>query len=115
MEEDFEHSGIDRRFPAEVELTTYRILQEALTNTARHAGVKALSVKVQADDAVLSLDVSDEGVGFDPAMTLRSTVGNGLTGIRERIELLGGLFTLDSAPGIDTHLKAELPLDGENV
>ncbi len=111
---DFEHSGIDRRFPAEVELTAYRIVQEALTNAARHADVDALAVKVQADDAVLSLDVSDEGVGFDTAVTLRSKDSNGLSGIRERIELLGGLFTLDSAPGIGTQLIAELPLNGEN-
>jgi len=110
----YEHSGLDRRFPPEVETTAYRIVQEALTNVARHAGVDGVTVRVQAGHDGLSLHVLDDGVGFDSARALANNHSNGLAGMRERAILLGGRLILDSTPGVGTHLIAELPLDGAN-
>ncbi len=106
----FEHSGLERRFPAEVETAAYRIVQEALTNVARYAGVNEVAVRVTADEEKLCVEVEDEGVGFDPMSALGAGSTFGLVGMHERAILLGGQLTLDSAPGRGTRLKAELPV-----
>ncbi|RME47320.1 MAG: GAF domain-containing protein [Chloroflexi bacterium] len=106
----FEHSGLERRFSAEVETAAYRIVQEALTNVARYAGVNEVAVRVTADEEKLYVEVEDEGVGFDPMSALGAGSTFGLVGMHERAILLGGQLTLDSAPGRGTRLKAELPV-----
>lgn len=107
---DFKHGGLeDRRFPPEVETAAYRTVQEALTNSARHAGAKRVTVRVVAGDDVLTVSVEDDGKGFDPDAVPAGT-SSGVTGMRERASLLGGRFTLESAFGAGTRLTAELPL-----
>ena len=106
----FSHSGIDRRFGPDVETAAYRVIQEALTNVARHASSEAALVRVQATDGRLCVEVSDEGIGFDGGDLDPST--HGVLGMRERLTSLGGSFSLDSAPGRGTVLRAELPIDG---
>ena len=106
----FEHSGLDRRFPTGVETTAYRIVQEALTNVARHAGVQDATVRVTADEEMLHICVEDRGVGFDPEEALRAGGTLGLAGMRERVALLEGAFTLESAPGKGTRVIAALPI-----
>jgi PAS domain S-box-containing protein len=107
----FNHLGIEgERFPREVETTAYRIVQEALTNVARHAGVKSASVRLWARGEVLEVQVEDTGSGFDPATALAAGKSSGLAGMRERAVLLGGQLTIDSAPGAGTRLIAVLPL-----
>jgi PAS domain S-box-containing protein len=103
---DFQLTGLDSRLPAEVETAAYRILQEALTNVARHAGVGAVVVQVRHEDGKLFLAVEDKGVGFRTA-TVRGT--SGLSGMGERVRLLGGQLTIDSQPGAGTRLIAMLP------
>lgn len=87
----------------------FRIVQEALTNVARHAGARALHVRLAQRDDRLAIRIADDGRGFDPEQP-RARSSFGLIGIRERAEMLGGCCTLRSAPGQGTTLDIELPL-----
>jgi signal transduction histidine kinase len=106
----FEQQHLEQRFPPEVETTAYRIIQEALTNIARHAGVDEAAVRLRADQSALYLLVQDAGPGFDlPAMLARGqTVG--LVNMQERAALLGGWVKIDSGSGSGTQVSAALPL-----
>ncbi len=105
---DLRHHGLDRRFAPAVEIGAYRVIQEALTNVARHAGSSAANVHLLADDAILTVVIRDQGNGFDPVTTPSS---GGVSGIRERVELLGGSVGFETAPGAGVAVTAELPLD----
>jgi PAS domain S-box-containing protein len=109
---DLRHNGLDRRFPAAVEITAYRVVQEALTNVVRHSGARSASVQVWADDDTLTLAIRDEGHGFDPRLS-RGT--GGLSGMRERVEFLHGTLTVDTAHEQGTLVAAELPLHDGSV
>ncbi|MBC8446936.1 MAG: PAS domain S-box protein [Chloroflexi bacterium] len=106
----FEHHGLEGRFAPEVETAAYRIVQEALTNVARHAGVSEVMVRLWANQDTLGVQIEDQGTGFDPEAALASGATNGLAGMRERPVLLGGQLTVESAPGAGTRVTAELPL-----
>jgi signal transduction histidine kinase len=109
----FQHIGLEgRRFHSEIETACYRIVQEALTNAARHGGVKEVTVQVWAEQETLFLQIADSGVGFDPRSVLAHIASSGLTGMRERAVLLGGRLAVESAPGAGTRVLAELPLEG---
>jgi PAS domain S-box-containing protein len=110
---DFRHEGLGGRFAPTTETAAYRLVQEALANVARHAGVSEVSVRVWVQGDGLHLQIEDEGVGFDPEAALVSGAAAALTGMWERVQLLGGKLTIDSAPGEGTHVKAELPLAAE--
>ncbi|MBI3974289.1 MAG: GAF domain-containing protein [Chloroflexi bacterium] len=105
----FQHAGLDRRFAAPVELAAFRIVQEALTNAARHAGVDEVSVMVRAEDGQLRLAIVDAGRGFDFSTVRASRLTSGLAGMQERAALLGGAVTVTSAPDAGTRILAELP------
>ncbi|MEA2722761.1 MAG: hypothetical protein QOH59_532, partial [Gemmatimonadales bacterium] len=108
----FEQHGLEeRRFDAEIEITAYRIIQEALTNVARHAGVRRASVRVWATSEVLRLQIEDLGAGF--SLHSHSSGGVGLTGMRQRATIAEGRLTIDSSPGAGTRITAELPLGDE--
>ena len=110
----FEHMHVDnKRFSHEVETAVYRITQEALTNVARHANVNWATVRLWSTDKILAVQIEDHGDGFDSYSTLKEETTNGLSGMRERVLLLGGHFTLESNPGSGTRLMAELPIDTE--
>jgi PAS domain S-box-containing protein len=98
------------RFSPSIEIAIYRIAQEALTNASRHAGVDQVRVTLQADDNQLTLEISDTGAGFWPEAVLTTQRSTGLSGMRERVRLLGGSLTIDSAPGQGTRLTACLPV-----
>jgi signal transduction histidine kinase len=108
----FVQSGLERRFRPEIEMATYRIVQETLTNVARHAGVARADVRARADREKLRLTIRDQGHGFDPDTALAGGARAGLIGMRERALLLGGKLSLASAPGAGARLTLELPLDG---
>lgn len=103
-----EHEGLDRRFPAEIETAAFRIVQEALTNVARHAGVTEATVRAWADAATLHVQIEDRGRGFDTGVI--ASASSGLSGMRERARFLGGRLSVESAPGGGTRLHAELPV-----
>jgi len=107
---DFNQAGLERRrFQPEIETAAYRIVQEALTNVARHAKVERAEVNIRADDSMLRIEVRDAGIGFPSGSVITSNTG-GLSGMRERATMLGGQVIVDSAPGGGTLLTAELPL-----
>ena len=102
--------GIDRRFSPMLELVVYRIIQEALTNVARHAETSEVTVRVWTETDQLHVLVEDRGRGFDPA-ALDPYRSSGLSGMSERVALLGGTLTIASAPGAGTSIRAALPLN----
>jgi PAS domain S-box-containing protein len=106
----FEQNGLERRFPAAVETAAYRIVQEALTNVARHAAVRTATVRLWLDQDRLCLQIADQGVGFDFEAARTAGTSHGLSGMLERALLLGGRLTVESRPGAGTHLTAELPI-----
>jgi signal transduction histidine kinase len=106
----FACTGLERRFPSEIETAAYRIVQEALTNVVRHAGVKDATVRIHATPGRLSIEIFDRGCGFDPAAALADHTRSGLAGMRERATLLGGQVVVESSAGSGTLLRAELPL-----
>ena len=106
----FTHSGMDRRFLPAIEISAYRILQEALTNVARHAGVRDVAVRVLVADNAIYLHIEDCGRGFDMQALLQNPVSSGLTGLYERATLIGGSLHIESKSGKGTRLSAELPL-----
>jgi signal transduction histidine kinase len=95
-------------------LCVYRFLQEGLSNAARHAGGAPATVEVRVGAAAVTARVRDEGPGFDPAAvpTVRPDGGEGLAGLRDRAESIGGVLEVDSAPGAPTVLTLTLPLEG---
>jgi signal transduction histidine kinase len=105
----FHHANLDRRFPAEIETAAFRIVQEALTNVARHASVARVRVEVTAEATRLRVVVEDEGPGFDVGAA-HAGASSGLAGMRERARLLGGRLTIDSRPNAGTRLALVLPL-----
>ncbi len=111
----FNHSGLEgKRFAPQLETAAYRIVQEAMTNVARHAGVKQVMIDVCSDQDTLSIEIEDKGVGFDAGAAMRAGRASGLTGIRERTMLLGGTLKLESAPGTGTSVTVEFPLGGSS-
>jgi PAS domain S-box-containing protein len=103
----FRHRGVGDRYGAETEMAMFRIVQEALTNVARHAGVREARVELERDEGFLVVRVEDEGRGFAHDTAAAS---GGLTGMRERARLLGGALTIASAPGRGTRLRAAVPV-----
>jgi signal transduction histidine kinase len=93
--------------PPEVEITTFRIYQELVTNILRHSRAEHVSVELYRSDGHLVLAVEDDGVGFAPA---ERPAGAGLVGIQERAALVDGHVDVDSEPGMGTHVHLEIPL-----
>ena len=106
----FQHSPMETRLPSPLETAVYRIAQEALTNVARHAGVPEVTVRLWTDGENLGVQVEDKGAGFDAVKALAARNSSGVSGMRERALLLGGEFTMETAPGSGTRLTVELPL-----
>ncbi len=107
---ELRQEGADRRFTPAVEVAAYRIVQEALTNAARHGKAEHAVVQLFADDVALTVNIRDHGLGFDATST---APGSGLGGMRERAELLGGTFEIDARPGNGVALTVELPLQDD--
>jgi PAS domain S-box-containing protein len=91
-----------------LQATVYRVLQEALTNVARHAGARSVSVRLERGAGSVELRVQDDGAGFKPGKGGRL----GLRGMRERAALLGGSVDVVSEPGAGTTITARIPVRG---
>ena len=91
--------------PEPVEVASYYVVSEALTNAAKHARASELQVDAETENGVVRLSISDDGVGgADP------TAGSGLVGLKDRVEALGGDLSISSTPGEGTALHATIPI-----
>jgi signal transduction histidine kinase len=107
VEVDLEIGIGDERLPADVETTMYRIVQEALTNIAKHADATRISILLTRKERAVVVVVEDNGGGFDPS---DANAGLGLTGMRERVTLLSGRLRVEASPDRGTTVAAEVPL-----
>ncbi len=98
--------GADRELPEEHKTCIYRMVQEAINNSARHANARTVEVVVRREPERVLFSVQDDGVGFDT----RIVRGLGMLGMEERVRRLGGHLTIDSQPGRGTLVSAELPV-----
>jgi signal transduction histidine kinase len=108
LEVDFIVMGLEERLPPPVETALYRIVQESLTNIARHAQAETASVLLERRADRVRAIVEDDGVGFDPAAAQNGRLG--LYGMRERAELLNGQLIIESTVGQGATIYVELPL-----
>jgi signal transduction histidine kinase len=97
------------RFPGSCEVTAYYVAAEAFTNAAKYANASAVDILIEAADGTLTVQVRDDGVGGADASR-----GSGLTGLRDRVEAVGGSMTLDSPAGAGTVLTALLPVTADD-
>ena len=106
---DLESSLGRARFASEVETTIYRLVQEALSNVLKHAGARRISIVLTRKGGAIVVVIEDDGRGFDPTAVGDESLG--LVGMRERVGVLGGRFTVESEPGAGgTTLVAEIPV-----
>ena len=115
IEVDFDPQELEqKRFSSEVEITIFRIVQESLTNVARHAGVEKVYVQVVAFQDTLELMIEDEGIGF-ALEEQKAGSSSGLTGMSERARLLQGEMEIQTRTGQGTRILVRLPLRQEEA
>jgi signal transduction histidine kinase len=110
IEVKFIHSGLETRLAPEIETTVYRVVQEGLTNVARHAHTSRVLVQVIVNEQLILL-VQDEGQGFSNGADFNWHQSTGLSAMRERVELVGGELTIESEPNYGTTIMAQIPLN----
>ncbi|MGB0871809.1 MAG: GAF domain-containing protein [Solirubrobacterales bacterium] len=104
---DFGQHGVSAE-ASELETTAYRLVQEAISNATKHARASLVVLRVKRDESAIEIELTDNGVGFDP-QTLEPT-GFGLMGMRERVAIVNGRLDIESRPGAGTRIHAYLPL-----
>ena len=114
LKASFTAGNFQERLPANMETELYRIVQEALTNVARHAHASQVDVILTVRDRKLIVMVEDDGHGFDPEQ-VPDTGHLGLFGMRERTEMIGGKFVIESTPGKGTTIMVEVDYDSPTV
>lgn len=108
-----EVTGEEKELPPQIEIALFRVGQEAITNIAKHAQANNVLINVEFKDSTIALEIEDDGRGFDMKILKQyadENQGVGLLGMRERIELLGGQFCIESQPGKGTRITVEVPL-----
>ncbi|MDQ6899179.1 MAG: sensor histidine kinase [Candidatus Dormibacteraeota bacterium] len=105
-------TGEPRALPAALDLSAYRIVQEAVTNALRHSGAGRLEVRIDYASSSLTLAISDDGRGASPD-SLTASAGHGLVGMRERVEIFGGRLETATSPLGGFTVRALLPLDAQ--
>jgi signal transduction histidine kinase len=113
LDAEFYVKGEERRLSSEMELTLFRIAQEALNNVRKHAEATRVVTTVEMSDSVVTMTVADNGKGFHPpTLTDHPTAAGklGLIGMHERARLLGGSLSVDSAPGEGTRVVVNVPV-----
>jgi signal transduction histidine kinase len=104
---------IDGRLPSELEIACFRVVQESITNALRHASARQITVMIVRRPTAITLEVRDNGRGFDVGATLDTSAAEGhlgFVGMRERARARGGTFQVESRPGVGTTVTVELPL-----
>ena len=108
LDVQFEREGYPERLPPDAQLTLFRVLQECLSNAARHAEAEQVKVKLAYANGKVHLAVRDDGKGFDPRHTPHGNYG--LLNMRERAMKLGGEIVIDSTPGSGAQISLTLPV-----
>jgi signal transduction histidine kinase len=106
--------GQEERLPPQVEITLFRIVQEAISNIAYHARAESTYISLEFKEKSVAVQVEDDGIGFDFSQGFSSAGAKqsvGLLGMKERAELLGGTLTIDTKPGGGTRVAVEIPVD----
>jgi signal transduction histidine kinase len=109
VEIDFGSHDVPSPPPLEISLALFRVLQEALDNSAKHSGERQFKVELFGTPGTIHLIVSDPGVGFDPKVSMKEK-GFGLTSMRDRLKMMNGAFSIDSQPKRGTKIHASVPL-----
>jgi signal transduction histidine kinase len=109
---EFKSSGLPNSLPSEISLCLFRVLQEALHNAAKHSGVKRVDVQLREESCEIHLIVSDLGKGFDVASAMQDR-GLGVTSMRERVRLVGGMIVIDSKPLAGTTIYFRVPFGAQ--
>jgi signal transduction histidine kinase len=118
IEVELAHEGMEAPFDAEIGTLVFRVVQEALTNMAKHARTASAQVRLRRTADRVFLHVEDQGVGFEPGAVFGpggEDGGFGLRGIRDRVRLFAGRFAVRSSPGAGTTIEVEVPLDPAGV
>lgn len=105
--------GMAGRVPVPIEVTCFRVAQEALTNVAKYARARTIDIALRRQDEEVTLVIQDDGVGFDVPSARRRAQGGesvGLLGMEERVRLAGGNLVISSTPGEGTRLELYFPL-----
>jgi signal transduction histidine kinase len=113
VEIDFESHDLPSPVPPDVSLCLYRVLQEALHNSAKHSGVGHLEVRLWGASDQIHLTVRDSGVGFDSEAAMKSR-GLGLVSMQERMKLVNGTLSIESQPNRGTTISARVPFSVES-
>jgi signal transduction histidine kinase len=106
-------TGLHEPRPLLLDLAVYRIVQELLSNVIKHAQAQEVHVQVEHDDDQVVLSVQDNGIGLPASSAPAAMPGMGLASIRNRADLLGGRFALESRPGQGTVVRVALPIHPE--
>jgi PAS domain S-box-containing protein len=109
---DLQCDTVPRTVAEEISLCLFRVLQEALQNASKHSGSKHYQVSIVYAANEITLNVADSGIGFDPQLVMQGR-GLGITSMRERLKLVDGELTIDSASGNGTVVRAIVPLHQE--
>jgi signal transduction histidine kinase len=99
------------RLPPEIETGLYRVIQEALSNAARHAQANRVVVRFDREPGGIACSIKDDGVGFEGESRVESENGLGIVGMRERVESLGGALEIRSRPAHGTEVRAFVPVE----
>lgn len=99
----------EARLDSELSTVVFRLVQEALNNVARHSAASHVSVRVATRGPFVTLLIADDGCGFDMSNAKASALSSGLSGMRERVSLLGGAFNMTTSPGAGVQIRAQLP------
>jgi two-component system sensor histidine kinase DegS len=110
---EFFNLGQVIRLPAQMEVALFRLVQEAVQNALKHAEAKQIQVKMSIGKEMVTAVVKDDGKGFD--MSIQKEGSFGLMGMRERVDLLEGAFSINSAPDAGTLVLIQIPFHHEKI
>ncbi|MGE5390248.1 MAG: sensor histidine kinase [Deltaproteobacteria bacterium] len=110
---EFMPIGSIGKYELPLEIALFRLVQEAITNVKKHAGVKRAMVKIEDTGTYLTIVIKDDGCGFDPEAISSEKERYGIIGMKERVGLFGGELDIISSPGSGTQVIVKVPLEGE--
>jgi signal transduction histidine kinase len=110
IEIDFKSHDVPASVPSDISLCLFRVVQEALNNSAKHSGAENFAVRLWGTQDEICLSVTDSGAGFD-SEAVKESHGLGLVSMEERLELVNGTLHIDSHPNLGTTIYARVPFD----